>query len=179
MRRSKAPASLVIRQPRRNDFKDIVNNYYSYYDEARRNPSLGLALLRKKPSIKEEKRWYRGVLKEMRTGRGLASVAEVDGKVVGFCGAQGNQAQVKSHIGNLGIAIREGYRSRGIGTALLNDVIRKSRGKYRMLILEVYSDNRNAIRLYKKHRFKRYGILPDGLMRGKRRADNILMYRKV
>lgn len=170
----------TIREPRRGDFKDIISNYYARYSEAKRNPSLGLHLLRKKPPRKDEIEWCNALLRGMKKGTHIAFVAEADGKVVGMCDVVPvNPYLEKRHIGRLGISIKEGYRSRGIGTALMQKTLARSRRRYEMIILELFSINKHALNLYKKSGFKQYGMLPNGYARGKRRIGEIMMYLKA
>ncbi|MCL4365419.1 GNAT family N-acetyltransferase [Candidatus Marsarchaeota archaeon] len=171
--------AFIIREMRPGDFGDIVDNYYSYYSEARFNHSLGLSLLKKKPSIRDERKWFNDMLKELRAGNGVASVAEAEGRVVGHCGISGNQTVSKAHIGVLGIAIREGYRGMGIGNALVQDALRKGRGRWDMVVLEVFGNNIAALQLYRRSGFRVYGTLPKGIKSGRRYVDGILMYKRI
>ena len=174
----KRPA-FTIREMRPGDFRDIVDNYYSYYREIKYNPSLGLSLMKKRPSIQYERKWFRDTLKELRKGNGVASVAEVRGRIVGHCNIGGNQTVQKAHVGLLGIAIREGYRGIGIGNALIRDVLKKAKGRWNVVVLEVFGNNRAAMRLYKGNGFRIYGVLPRGIRSGRRYVDSILMYKRV
>ncbi len=62
------------------------------------------------------------------------------------------------HILNL--AVHPSFRSKGIGTALLNESIQRENtiGKARYAFLEVRENNEGAIRLYKRLGFKRLGL---------------------
>jgi ribosomal-protein-alanine N-acetyltransferase len=172
--------TFVIRNLRNDDFKDIVDNFYDRYREIRVNPTLGVGLYKKKPTIKEEKRWFSGRLKQIRSRNAFVSIAELDGKVVGMCDVFPPKPTTDYlHIGHLGISIKDGYRSMGIGTALLCDALKKSRGRYRIIVLEVFRTNKQAIRLYKRFGFKIYGNLPGGVVRGKLHTDRIFMYLRV
>ena len=64
----------------------------------------------------------------------------------------------------------------GIGTALMKDLVKRSKGRFEILVLDVMSINKAAMGLYKKLGFKVYGTLPKGYMRQGRRIDHTLMY---
>ncbi|MBW8826336.1 MAG: GNAT family N-acetyltransferase [Acidobacteria bacterium] len=76
-------------------------------------------------------------------------IAEVDGLAVGWISAHLDDGAV-----DLGMGILEGYRGRGVGTALMTAAIEwaEQAGASR-LVLEVFPHNEAAIRLYRKFRF--------------------------
>lgn len=85
-------------------------------------------------------------------------VAEMDGEVVGFIAgitSAPRQARV------LMLAVREGFRGRGIGTALMSEFTRRclARG-IRSMELEVRKSNLQAIRFYNRLGFSIQYILP-------------------
>ena len=175
----KSKRAFIVRDLKRSDANDLIRNYYLVYDEAkRRNPLVGIGLFPKRPSMDDERKWFRGLLKKVKNGTSVASVAEVDGRAVGLCeiGASSGIAE-KKHLGVLGILVREGYRSGGIGTVLMGETLRKARGRYRMVRLEVFGTNKRAEQLYRRFGFRRYGVLPGGLVRKRKRIDEVMMYR--
>lgn len=169
----------MIRDLKAKDRGDIIDNYYEFYKEVRRNPYLGLNLFRKKPTMKFEKKWFGDQIKKIKKGDVIFLVAEVGGRVVGACDVERGNSEVTDFRGEVGIAIKDGYRSMGIGKALILEIIRRSRGTYRMLTLTVFGTNKPALGLYKKAGFKKYGRLPGGMVRGNRHIDLVYMYRKV
>lgn len=180
MKNKKAPkAAFRIRDLKKKDVKAIIKNYYARYEELERNPNLGLAMQEAKPSMKEELKWAAKLLKDIRERNAFASVAEIDGKIVGTCDVRTESYMEKQHVGSVGIAVNEGYRSMGIGTALLSDIISKSMGRFEILRLDLFAINGKALSIYSKAGFKMYGRLPMGYMRGKRRIDHLMMYRKL
>lgn len=165
-----------VRPLRRGDVKQIIANYYLRYDEAKRNPDLGLSMQEGKPTMKSELKWAQRLLRDIRQRNAIATVATVGEKIVGMADIRTETIMERQHVGSVGIAINEGYRSNGIGTALMKDLIKRSKGRFEILILDVMSINKAAIGLYKKLGFRVYGTLPKGYMRGNRRIDHILMY---
>lgn len=170
----------VIRYLKRKNREDLIRNYYEYYEEVRRNPLLGTIHYEKKPTMKEEIKWFNDLLKEVKRGNSIASIAEVDGRVIGLCEIRPFLNRVEhKHIGTLGIAIIEGYRGKGVGSALIEDVLKRARKRYSIVVLTVFGNNSHAQNLYKKFGFKEYGRLPKGIIRNKMKIDDVFMYREL
>ncbi len=167
--------SFKIRELRPADGRGLIRNYYGYYAELSGNPSFGLSLFEKKPSRKDELKWFGSLLRGVRNGSRIASVAEMDGRVVGLCNVDKSSVGGQSHIGTLGIAIVKEARGRGIGEALMRDVIGKCRGRLEKVKLAVFADNVAAKRLYRKLGFKRYGSLKEAIKRSGRYFDEEFM----
>jgi RimJ/RimL family protein N-acetyltransferase len=173
--------NIIVREFKPKDFEEVIDNYYNIYDEVKQNPwAVGILLFEKKPSLKDERKWFKEALEKTRNGDGFALVAEVNGKVIGMCDVRNKTPQQEQrHIGNVGICIRDGYRSMGIGSALLSELINRAKTKYKILILTLFSSNQIAKNLYEKFGFVEYGNLPEGILRNGKYKDEIYMYLKL
>jgi L-phenylalanine/L-methionine N-acetyltransferase len=82
-------------------------------------------------------------------------LAEAGGKVVGQIGIHPIPRARRAHAAMLGMAIRDEWQGRGIGTALLREAIMLADNWLHLLRLEltVYTDNKAGIRLYQKFGF--------------------------
>ncbi|MDE1804706.1 MAG: GNAT family N-acetyltransferase, partial [Candidatus Micrarchaeota archaeon] len=173
-------AKFIVRPVSRRDRDDLVGCYYSYWEERKQNPLLGLGFLAKKPTLKEEREWFKSMCDSVRRGDTIASVAEVGGKVVGLCDVKGQHRLADTtHVGVLGIAIRKEFRAMGVGSALLKDVIRRSKRRFDIITLSVFGTNKKAEELYRKVGFRRYGVLRGGLRRNGEHIDHIYMYLRL
>jgi ribosomal protein S18 acetylase RimI-like enzyme len=173
---------IKVRELRQRDFDEVVSNYYNAYDEVKRNLWLGINLFSRKPSTKDEQKWFKDTLERTRKEDGFALVAEVDGKVVGISDVRNKALQQEQrHIGVVGIYVLEGYRSLGIGSSLLSDLIKtaKEKGKYEILVLSVFGNNAHAQNLYRKFGFVEFGTLPNGIKRNEDYTNEIYMYRRL
>src|ERR1700730_11810939 len=133
---------IVYRDVQASDFNDLSNNFFSFLEEAKENPELGLVLLKKKPSLSEELEWFSSFYKNVEQGRTVATVAEVDSSVVGMCEVEGLRPDSDvAHRGGLGIVVRREYRGKGIGTELMKQTLEKCRGKFEIVELTVFSIN--------------------------------------
>lgn len=166
----------TIREVRPSDFQDLINNYYSYYDELKENPDLGLGFFNSKPPMAEELDWISKFYKGLDEGNVIATVAEIDSKVVGMCEVSRLHPNSEvSHRGELGIAIVKEHRGKGIGTTLIEKTLEKCKGKFEIVELSVFSSNQRAKKLYEKFGFEVIGSHSRAVKRGDVYHDDYLM----
>lgn len=69
----------------------------------------------------------------------------------------------RRHVAELGMAVRDDWQGRGVGTALLQAAVELADRwlNLRRIELEVFTDNEPAVRLYKKFGFEIEGTLID------------------
>ena len=101
-------------------------------------------------------------LSGIEAGDGVGTVAELDGRVVGYAFARPPGPTRLSHVIHLDIALEPGVRGGGVGGALLDHLIEQARshGRFRKLSLAVFADNEAAVGLYRSR-----GFLDEGLRR--------------
>lgn len=109
-----------------------------------------------------------------------ALVACAEGEVVGNLGLHTFPARPRRrHAGSLGMAVRDDWQGRGVGTALVAAAVELADdwlGLHR-LELEVFRDNAPAIRLYRSFGFEIEGTLRDFALRDGRLCDALAMAR--
>ena len=171
---------MKVREARPSDFRDMTETYFSFFAEVVADPSFGLLLYKEKPSMDDERKWFKGKLKSVGEGNTVMLVAEVDSHVVGWCTVERMVPKTPAdHRGSLGICVKKDSRGRGIGTALLKAIIMDCKGKFEFLELTVLSSNRSAIRLYRRFGFRRMGVRHDAVKRAGRYFDEDLMDMKL
>ena len=92
----------------------------------------------------------------------------------------GSDAQ--AHIGNFGISVALEFRGQGLGQKIMELTIEESVKnllELQIIDLEIFSQNKIALNLYKKLGFIEYGLLPKALKRKGEYDDAILMYKRV
>ena len=90
----------------------------------------------------------------------LMLVAKVDGKIVGDASLSRLPRRM-SHRGDMSIAVRKEYWNQGIGGQLMNGVLVWAKeNHFEVVDLQVRSDNLQAIHLYEKHGFQKFGEHP-------------------
>ncbi len=82
-------------------------------------------------------------------------VADVEGVVVGHILLYTEQNMRRKHVAGFGIAVKDGFHKRGIGSQLMSSAIDLAENWLNIQRIEimVFTDNKAAISLYKKHGF--------------------------
>lgn len=101
------------------------------------------------------------ILTLSNSDRGVYLVAEADGKMVGHAFLMPLQLQSLRHIAQLTIGVHEGSQGKGIGTALMKELVTwaKQSNTLEKIELNVRASNARAITLYKKMGFVEEGRL--------------------
>ena len=103
----------------------------------------------------------------LRTGEGLALVAEADGDPIATVQISLERSAVSSHVGTLSIVVADGWREVGIGSALVHAAQQWARERGLLKVaLAVFPDNARAIAVY-----EHAGFVREGLRRKQYRAD--------
>jgi RimJ/RimL family protein N-acetyltransferase len=99
----------------------------------------------------------------------LALVAEHGREVIGFLTCEGGRRRKIAHVGEIGMSVREDWRRKGVGTALMECVENwaRSTGKIGKLSLNVFERNVAAIALYNKK-----GFVIEGRLKGQIQLDS-------
>ena len=74
----------LVRDLRPDDFTDILEYYYRFYDEVKEHSSFGVVLSHKKPSLSDEPAWFSNIYRSAAEGHSIVLVAEVKSHVVGL-----------------------------------------------------------------------------------------------
>lgn len=87
-------------------------------------------------------------------------VAKDNGKIIGDASLE-RMPRRMGHRGELGISVLKEYWNKGVGSRLMEAVIDFAKeNDYDLIDLEVRSDNVQAIHLYEKYGFKKWGTHP-------------------
>ncbi len=156
---------VTLRSLRWEDLGDLLDFINSLVDE-------GTDILRtERVTRKEEVEWLGRRLAQIENGELIGIVAEVDGKVIGNSEV-GKRGGPMSHVGDVGIGIRSGYRGVGIGAELMRALIDESmKVGLKILVLDHFATNKTAKRLYKKMGFKDAGMIPRGIYKNGKYID--------
>ena len=90
--------------------------------------------------------------------------------------------KTEKHLGILGISVAKEFRGDGIGTLILELLLKEAEreiAELRIVTLDVYQANTVAQILYKQAGFAEYGVLPNGVSRNNTFEDRILMYKNI
>ena len=107
-------------------------------------------------------------------------VAEIDGDVVGNVGLQpASRSPRRRHAGTIGMAVRDDWQRRGVGSALLVGAVDIADNwiGYSRLELTAYTDNAAALALYRKFGFEIEGTARRYALRDGEFVDACMMAR--
>lgn len=128
-----------------------------------------------KVSRGEEADWLGARLADIETGKMIALVGEVGGRVVGSSEVAARPWE-QSHVGGLGIALLKEYRGIGLGTTLMKAMLQLAKqAGLKIVILDHFATNSVARRLYEKVGFVEVGRIPKGIFRDGKYIDLVRM----
>lgn len=162
----------IIRPAKPDDAEQII----AHMDRVTHEPNNGIARTPGDsfPSLEEERK----LLAEWAmSNNSIFLVAVVEGQIVGVCTCRGGARIALRHVAGIGIMIDKEWRDKGVGTALMLQVIEWARQSsiITRLELEVNTDNQRAIHVYRKVGFVEEGIKRHALFKEGRYLDNHLM----
>jgi RimJ/RimL family protein N-acetyltransferase len=163
--------NVVLRTPTWNDLDDLLSLINSLVEEGAN------IIVGKRVTKQEEIDWLSKALASLETDEAFYLVAEVDGRVVGNSELTKTSGR-DSHVGRLGIAIREGFRNLGIGTEMMKALFEQARvWGLRGVTLGHFATNERAHRLYQRMGFVEVGRIPKKFLRDGRYTDEIVMVK--
>jgi RimJ/RimL family protein N-acetyltransferase len=124
-------------------------------------------------------------LRLQKKGAFIQLIALDNGNIVGEGSLNNNFAERFGGRAELGITVKKEYRNEGIGTAILKELltrakkIKNKKYKIRIVFLTVFSNNKNAIRLYKKFGFRKYSYLPKSIYWKGKYVGEIRMFKFI
>lgn len=151
---------LIINPLSEKDFKfakEFLNFINSLVEEDAK------ILMNKKMNLKEEVEFLEKEIKRVKERKKVCLIARDGNEVIANTSIEIGVYR-RNHIGKLGIAIRDDYRGIGLGTYLVQEIMKLAKRGLKpspkIFQLEVYENNKSAIGLYKKMGFKIVGKLP-------------------
>lgn len=115
---------------------------------------------------------------ENATPGSISLIAVLNDMIVGDIGLTRYLGR-RAHVGSLGMGVHDDYRGRGIGQALMGEIVAIADDwlNLRRLELTVFTDNRAAIALYEGFGFEREGTHRDFAFRAGVHVDAYSMAR--
>ena len=133
----------------------------------------------KKVTRAQEIDWLADNLKKLEKGQHISIVAEVDGKMVGSCGISPMFGRM-SHLGSLGVSVKEGYRGIGIGMNLMKEAEKHAiYMRLKSMKFEVFENNEPAIALYEKMGYNITGRVPGAILYKGEYLDSSIMTKML
>lgn len=164
---------IKIREPRLSDLDNVLKFVNDLVKEE------ALILINQKISRREEERWLKKTIKDIKRGNRIQLIVEVNGKFGGNCEIR-RQEKRKKHVGEIGISLAKKYRDEGIGYELLRALIDEGhRLGLRLLTLTCFENNDRAIHVYEKLGFKKAGLVPKALFYQDKYIGEVTMYLEL
>lgn len=165
--------SVRVRSPRWEDLDDLLDLINSAVNEE-------VDIYIDEPQERdEEAKWLGQVLAEMENGQLMHVVVEVEERVVGSASLR-RRRRCMSHVGDVGILLKAGYREAGIGTRLLHTLIGEAgRMGLEVLIIKYFAGNDRAQHVYEKVGFREIGREPGVVKRKGSYRDLVSMAMKL
>ncbi|MHB0953728.1 MAG: GNAT family N-acetyltransferase [Allorhizobium sp.] len=115
---------------------------------------------------------------ESATPGSISLIALLNDMIVGDIGLTRYLGR-RAHVGSLGMGVHDDYRGRGIGRALMGEIVAIADDWLNIARLEltVFVDNAGAIALYESFGFEREGMHRAFAFRGGRYVDALAMAR--
>lgn len=160
---------IVLRKPKWEDLDGMLELINSLVGE-----SAEIARSRK-VTREEEIGWLSSLIVRVEIGKTSFIVAEVEGNVVASSDVN-PQMGYESHVGTVGIVIKQGYRDAGLGTEILRtqiDLAKKM--ELRVLTLTAFASNKRAIHVYENVGFVQTGRTPRKHFKDSEYIDEIII----
>jgi ribosomal protein S18 acetylase RimI-like enzyme len=164
---------ILLRHLKKSDIEGVWANFNEVLKEGGYLP-----VLTPVKSEFEKKSWYETIKKDHEVCI-VALDPEIKSpfNVLGQCEISNTEWEAGTHVGMLGIIVKESYRDLGIGYHLIEMAIKASKklNNKEKLVLSCFSTNKRAIHLYKKFGFKVIGIRKKQFYMDSIYYDEILM----
>ena len=164
---------VILRTPTWGDLDDMLEFINSLVEEE------AMIAVDTKKTREEEVDWLARKLTTLEKDKQISVVAEVDGRMVGSCEVTPRFGRM-SHVGSLGISVKEGYRDIGVGQELMREVERHAaRLGLEKIMLEVFAINDRAIHVYEKMGYVAVGRIPGDIKYKGEYVDSLVMVKDI
>lgn len=166
---------VTIRQAKIDDAEKLLACIKTYIPQSNYIPKLEQEI---KLTIEQEKEWINSFL---RNEKSLLLVAEYENEIIGNIDLTGNQRKVMEHTAVIGMGMLIEWRNSGLGTSLLKATIdwAKQNPILELVWLQVYTENKLGINLYRKMGFEENGIIKNFFKHEDKYFDNLTMTMNV
>lgn len=174
--KTKTNKDITVRYPEMNDLNELLDYINTLSDE-----KTFIRYQGEHETLDSEKAYLEKRLKDIEDKKSVNLLVTCDNKIIGISDINMHD-KTERHIGLFGISISKEFRGEGIGTLLMDLVLKEAEKELNgleIIILEVFSSNSIARKIYLKMGFIEYGILPEGIFRDNSFEDTILMYKNM
>jgi ribosomal protein S18 acetylase RimI-like enzyme len=154
-----AVEGLRIRSLARHDAERVFRFNFDLYQERKRFNNFFHA--RTEPTPTSSAELVDGLVERIGARQAVAVVAAAERRMVGLAFAE--RLRVGGyHDPFISFYVAEGFRGRRVGSAMMDELIQRSKGVFDVLMLSVRAENARAREFYSKFGFKEAGSSPSG-----------------
>ncbi len=128
--------------------------------------------------LQKPKQWLEVRIKKIKDKKAVFLVAEHNNAIVGMSEINLRAGQ-QSHVGECGVCIEKNYRGIGLGTSLMEEIIKLAKKNLKprpkVLRCSTSSANQQAIKLVHKLGFKIIANIPNQIRHKNKLVDEIIM----
>ncbi|MDE1868808.1 MAG: GNAT family N-acetyltransferase [Candidatus Micrarchaeota archaeon] len=168
-----------IREMKWGDLDDMFRCDEELHRELKSHITMSVGDYKKKPNMPDYIYYFSHLYKDMLEKKAVAYVLEVDGRVVGVAEITDAKVPDGNSVGELGVAIVKAHRNKGLGLKLVKATLKAARGKFKIITLGTFAENRPAVAFFKKAGFKEYGTGIGFVKRGKMLMSQKYMYMRL
>ena len=173
---SKLGEEIIIRYPLWEDLDELIRYINKISAEDTYITFSGETITRD-----EEIGYLTSCFRNMEHGNSVILFAACGAQIIGTCSVDRVFTHRKRalHVGSFGITVEREFRGKGVGFMMGKTVIEEAKNRMRgieQVVLDVYSENEKAIKMYEKLGFKKAGSIPNGLKYKDRYLDDVKMY---
>lgn len=174
--KTKKGTEIFVRYPEAGDVEEMLQ----YINELSKEKTF-IRYQGEQETLESESKWLEERLNQIKNKKAVHLLAFYNDKLVGATEIH-MMDKTEKHIGILGISISKDFRGNGLGKLLVELILKEAKRKIlaiKIVTLQVYSTNDIAKNLYEKIGFVDYGLLPNGIIRGEKLEDTVLMYKNT
>lgn len=167
--------TVTIRQANSDDAEKLLNCIKTYVPQSDYIPKLEQEI---KLTIEQANEWINSFLTNENS---VLLIAEYENEIIGNIDLTGSRRKIMEHTAVIGMGMLKEWRNSGLGTALLKLAIEwaKENPILELLWLQVYTDNKLGLGLYRKMGFEENGIMKNFFKQDEKYFDNLTMTMNV
>ena len=165
---------IIIRYPAKKDLKAM----WEYINTLSKERTY-ITFQGEEVSLKEEEKFLESYLEKISKNKAIMLLAFYEGRLIGNSGIE-LKDKIEKHIGIFGITVAVGFRGEGIGSKLMELVLKEAKNNLpdlEIITLGVFGSNDLAKEMYQRFGFLEYGNLPNGVKLENGYVDYSYMYK--
>ena len=166
---AKDGSEFTLREPKIGDAKACLDYINELVKEG------APIIINKIATLKEERKWLRRQINDIKKGLNITLVAEKNGEIISICQLWRRKYRM-SHVADFGIGVKKKYRRMSIAETISREVLRRAKEKGIEIVRSwVFEDNEPSIALHRKLGFVQDAILEDEIKEGRNYKNGFLM----